>query len=123
MKVTNNQQQTAFKANAIVSFEKPLSNMEDLASSFAITELKMFSRDAGEPLKLDDTKVLVPDFSTSLGKMLRSVYYRAYNALAQICDDDALCAKRALNNPQVKEIRSLIELDKSTAKIDYKEGL
>lgn len=125
MKVTNNQQQTAFKSNTIVRFANTtLSNMEGLASLFAEMKGIISHENVGRPILLDDGKsVLVPDKGTSLGNIIISAYYTAFSKLQHFFKDTKTCAEEALKNPQVKEFLSLIELDRSTERIDYKEVL
>jgi len=123
MKLTNNQQTTSFKSNTIVHFPKqPLTfYMEGLASIFTEMEGKIASGNVGKPFILDDGKsVLVPDISTSLGRMLVSAYTTARKNLETVLKNARTLASETLKDPQFREIRSLIELDKSTTRIDYK---
>lgn len=95
MKVTNNQQQTAFKANTIVRFANTtLPNMEELASVF--TELKghIASGQLGQARKIDENHVLVPDLSTTLGRIFEATL-KFVNAAKNVL--------QGINNPKAKE--------------------
>ena len=124
MKINNIQQTTSFKSNVIVSFEEPLMHMEGLASIFVEMEGKIPQGSVGRGFLLNDGKsVLVPDTRTSLGGILTSAYYTAYNRLKTVFQDAGTRAKKALEDPQFIGIRAIIERDNSTEKVPYKEVL
>lgn len=84
MKITNNQQNTSFNSNVVVSFASVRNNMSLLAQNFAIEKGYVLLENAGTPIRLEDgLSYLVPDTSIPAIKILAEALDRI-EALKQL---------------------------------------
>lgn len=124
MKVTNNQQQTAFKANTIVSFEKEIKNMGGYASIFAVLEKHIPNGQTGKTFFISDGEkmsVLVPDMSIESGNTLVTSFYRVYKYLKSISEDSKPIFDKVYANPEVKQALTGILNSTETVRVPYKD--
>lgn len=124
MRVNNIQQNTSFKANTIVSFEKQIENMSGHASVFAVLERHIPNGQTGKTFLISEGEKmseLVPDISTESGNTLVTAFYRAYRYFKSVSEDSKQIWDRVYADPEVTKALTDILDSTETVRVPYRD--